>query len=191
MGKIKKMLLCIGIVIFLLPEVGIGIQIKEVNLPDILPNGQEKLILNGAGVRKKLFLDLYVAGLYLMERTSSADKILNSDIPVGIRLHIISKLISSKNMEKATREGFEKVLGEDIVKLQDKIDEFISVFKSEPIKKNDIFDLIYFPKEGVKCFKNGKLLKVIPGEEFKKALFGIWLSERCVQEDLRNSLLGK
>lgn len=93
----------------LIPSFSMGYEIAGVSLPDTLPAGKEKLILNGAGIRKKIFfLKLYVAGLYVKEKTSSADKILNSDVPVAMRLHIISRLISSKNMEKATREGFEK-----------------------------------------------------------------------------------
>ncbi len=112
-------------------------------------------------------------------------------MPVGIRLEIISRLISSSNMEKATREGFEKSTGGNLSGLEHRIDEFISLFKSEPIKKHDVFEFIYVPGEGVHSIKNGKELKLIKGQDFKKALFGIWISDNCVQKDLRDALLGK
>jgi len=186
-----KRFLVIVVMGILIPALAMGYEIAGVNLPDSLPAGKESLVLNGAGIRKKLFLKLYVAGLYVKEKTSNAEKILNEDVPVAIRLHIISRLISSKNMEKATREGFEKATQGNLAGLEERIDEFISLFKSEPIKKHDEFDFIYVPGEGVHSIKNGKELKLIKGTDFKKALFGIWLSDNCVQEDLRDALLGK
>jgi len=186
----KKIFFLVFVLILISTNV-FGIKIGDVLLPDSIPIGKEVLVLNGAGIRKKFFIKLYVAGLYVKQKTSSADKILNSDMPIAIRLHIISKLISSKNMEKATREGFEKATGGNLAGLEEKINEFIFLFKSEPIKKHDVFDFIYIPTEGVHAIKNGKELKLIKGEDFKKALFGIWLSDNCVQEDLKEALLGK
>ncbi len=179
------------ILMAMVPSLVFGFEIAGISLPNTLPAGKEKLVLNGAGIRKKFFLKLYVAGLYLEHKGASADEILNNDIPVAIRLHIISKLISSKNMEKATREGFEKATEGNLSGLEKRIDEFISLFKNEPIKKHDVFDFIYIPDDGVHAIKNGKKLKLIKGSDFKKALFGIWLSKNCVQKDLREALLGE
>ena len=39
-------------------------------------------------------------------------------------------------------------------------------------------------------FKNDTLKTTVEGLEFKKALFGIWLSEDAVQDDLKEGLLG-
>ena len=36
------------------------------------------LVLNGAGVRSKFFVKVYVAGLYLQQKTSSAEAVLAS-----------------------------------------------------------------------------------------------------------------
>ena len=57
--------------------------------------------------------------------------------------------------------------------------------------KNDVFDFIYIPDVGVNTFKNGELKTTVQGLEFKQALFGIWLSEDSVQDDLKLSLLGR
>ena len=67
----------------------------------------ETVTLNGAGIREKLWIDLYAAGLYLNEKSNDADRILNAEKPMAIKLHIVSKLISSDKMVEAVTEGFE------------------------------------------------------------------------------------
>ena len=109
---------------------------------------------------------------------------------MAIRLHIISSMITSKKMEKATREGFEKATGGNIEPIKIQIEEFISVFKEE-IKEGYIYDLIYVPGKGVQVTKNGELRSTIGGLPFKKAMFGIWLSDKPAQKSLKKAMLGE
>ncbi len=187
---IKKLFLVFSFLFFMVPS-SFAMKIGGVTLPESIPCGKEVLRLNGAGIRKKFFLSLYVAGLYLRDRSSSPGEILAPNTPVALRLCIVSRLISSSNMERATREGFEKSTHGNLQGLEKRIDEFISVFKCEPIRRGDVFDFIYTPLTGVEVYKNGKRLTEIKGADFKKALFGIWLSDHPVQKDLKERLLGK
>ncbi|HLP51687.1 MAG TPA: chalcone isomerase family protein, partial [Chitinophagales bacterium] len=145
---------------------------------------------NGGGIRKKAFFKLYTAGLYVSAKTKNAADIVNADKPTAFRLTITSSVISSSNMSEAIQEGFEKSLNGKIGGMQSKIDQLISTFKSEEIKEGDTFELFYVPGEGVKASKNGKLKNTIAGLDFKKALFGIWLSENPVDSDLKAGLIG-
>lgn len=158
----------------------------------ILPATQEfqekTLHLNGAGVREKLWIDLYAAGLYLEQKNKNAQEILNSEKPMAIKLHIVSKLITSDKMVEAVTEGFEKSTNGNTAPIRDEINTILSFFK-EDIKKNDIFDLVYVPTRGIVAYKNGKEKGVVKGKEFKKALFGIWLSNRPADDDLKSELL--
>ncbi len=97
-------------------------------------------------------------------------------------------MITSKKMEKATREGFEKATGGNIGPIQVQIEEFISVFKEE-IKEGDIYDLIYVPGKGVEVSKNNESRSMIKGLPFKKAMFGIWLSDKPAQKSLKKAML--
>ncbi|MFD2519027.1 chalcone isomerase family protein [Salinimicrobium flavum] len=149
------------------------------------------LTLNGAGVREKLWIDLYAAGLYLSEKSSDANVVLNSEKPMSIKLHIVSKLISSDKMVDAVTEGFENSTNGNTAPIQDEINTMLGFFR-EDIKKNDIFDLVYLPSQGgVVAYKNGEQKGVVAGKEFKKALFGIWLSNRPADDGLKNDLLSK
>jgi len=148
------------------------------------------LSLQGAGVRDKFFMDLYLASLYLPKPYDNASLILKANEPMVLSLHILSSLITSEKMEEATKEGFINATGGNTAPLQMQIDAFIETFK-EPIAINDRYEFFYFPSQGTLITKNGALKTTIEGLEFKKALFGIWLGEKPAQESLKKALLGK
>ena len=63
--------------------------------------------------------------------------------------------------------------------------------KKSPIAEGDVFDIVYVPGTGVESYKNGKLQSTIKGLDFKKALFGIWLSKKPADVNLKKAMLGK
>jgi len=163
--------------------------LNATQLEPTFANSDVNLVLNGQGARDKFFIDLYIGGLYLVEKNSSAKDIIEADKPMNIRLHIVSSLISSEKMRDGIQEGFKNSTNNNIEPLKEKIDTFISVFQEE-IKENDIYDFVYVPKIGTKVYKNSKLQKTIEGLDFKKALYGIWLSQAPAQESLKKDMLG-
>jgi hypothetical protein len=186
----KKQFAAIILTILMMVAQGNAEEIGGINMPESLKTGQSTLMLNGAGVREKFFLDLYVGGLYLKEKSTDPGAIIEAEEPMAIRLHIISSMITSKKMEKATREGFENATGGNIGPIKVQIEEFISVFKEE-IREGDIYNLIYVPGKGVEVSKNNEPRSMIKGLPFKKALFGIWLSDRPAQKSLKKAMLGE
>jgi hypothetical protein len=185
----KKQITAIILAALMITALASAEEIGGINMPESLQSGQTTLILNGAGVREKFFMDLYVGGLYLKEKSADPGAIIEADEPMAIRLHIISSLITSKKMEKATREGFKNATGGNIEPIKVQVEEFISVFKEE-IKEGDIYDLIYVPGKGVEVSKNNHHRSTIKGLPFKKAMFGIWLSDKPAQKSLKKAMLG-
>lgn len=166
-------------------------KIAGIEMPAQLPTIDIPLHLNGAGARVEWFVDVYAAGLYLQEAQHDAQRILAADEPMAIRMHILTDLLTSKKITEAVREGFEKSTNGRTKPYESLIDSTLQAF-AEEIKKHDYFDLVYLPGQGVDIYKNGTLLyQVESGLEFKQALFGIWLSERPVQERLKKAMLGK
>ncbi len=165
-------------------------EIGGIIMPDTLKAGDSDLTLNGAGIRTKFFLKLYVGGLYLQNKTTDANKVLSEDKPMAIRLHIISSMITSEKMEDATREGFENSLGKKMSSLSNEIEAFIDVFKAE-INDGDVFNMIYIPGTGTEIYKNDKLSKTIKGLPFKNALFGIWVGKKPAQDSLKEGMMGE
>ncbi|MFT4545395.1 MAG: hypothetical protein ACI9EQ_001869 [Bacteroidia bacterium] len=162
-----------------------------VTLPATMKAGDNNISLNGGGIRKKLFFKLYTGGLYLEEKTEDADKIMNADKGMAVKLQITSSMISSENMSEAINEGFGKSTKDNTAPLKDKIAQFVATFGKEEIVEGNVFDIVYVPGKGVESYKNGKLQSTIEGMDFKKALFGIWLCSEPADEDLKEGMLGK
>ncbi len=161
-----------------------------VTIPNTVSFEGEKLVLNGVGVREKFWMDMYAGALYLNSKSSTANSIFNANEPMVIKLHIVSKLITSDKMIDAVNEGFINSTNGNIAPLQSEINKFIGFFKEE-INKNDVFDIVYLPSRGVVVYKNNSELGRIKGIEFKKALFGIWLSDKPADKGLKTGMLGK
>ncbi len=150
----------------------------------------QSLVLNGAGTRVKMFMDMYVGALYLEKKSTNASEIMNSKEGAAIKLNIVSGLITSDKMISAINEGFENATGKKTAPLKAKIDKFKGFFKEE-IKKGDVFIIINVPNEGIVVYKNGVKKGSIDGHDFKKALFGIWLCDKPADKDLKDEMLGK
>ncbi|MEH6569058.1 MAG: chalcone isomerase family protein [Halioglobus sp.] len=95
------------------------------DLPDTLNAAGSPLQLNGAGVRKKIWVSIYVGGLYLTAKSSDSEYIIAADQPMALKLHIVSGLVSGEAME----EGFEKATGGNTTPLAEPIEAFMAVFR--------------------------------------------------------------
>ena len=164
-------------------------EVAGVDVPETLKYAGKTMQLNGTGIRKKVFIKLYVGSLYLTEKSSDAAKIITDDSPMAIRLNIKSSLISPKRMKAATLEGFEKSTGGKIEPIKPQIDAMLATF-DEGVDSNDSYTLINVPGTGVDVVRNGAKVTTINSIAFKQALFGIWLSDDPVQANLKSAMLG-
>ncbi len=166
------------------------VTLNGVTLPAKIKQDNTELVLNGGGIRKKLFFKLYTMGLYVPAKSKNGSEIAGADKPTAVRLTITSSVINSGNMSEAIQEGFGKSLKGNTATMQAKIDAFIDIFRKEEIKEGDVYEVWYTTAEGIRGYKNGKLKGTISGLDFKKAVFGIWISDTPVDEDLKTGLLG-
>lgn len=185
-----RILILSALALILMVPANAQTKVGDVTLPDTMTAGGTELMLNGAGIREKLWFDLYSGGLYLTEKSNDAESIIAADKAMAMKLHITSKLITSDKMIDAVNEGFEKSTGGNTAALADKIATFKAFFSDEIVKDN-IFDITYQPGKGVVVYKNGKEKGAVEGLAFKKALFGIWLGNDPADKDLKKSMLGK
>lgn len=172
--------------------------IAGVAMPESYTLGQNNLVLNGAGLREKFAIgvDVYVCGLYLKSKTANALQIINSEEPMVIRLLLVRN-VNAQEFSENTLAGFHEStrnLGIDISAIDSEIRQFLQVF-SGSISKNDVFDITWSKADGVRVYKNfSKSPAVtIKNMTLKRALFGIWLTNRS--EDrlnvLRMGMLGQ
>ncbi|MFT6602109.1 MAG: hypothetical protein ACJAZZ_001252 [Dokdonia donghaensis] len=164
--------------------------VGDATLPNTMTVEGTDLVLNGAGMREKVIFDLYAGGLYLASKKSDAAAIVNADETMAMKLDIVSGMVSSKKMIGAVDDGFDASMNGDTSSLDAQITKFKGFF-SDKIVKTNVFDIAYVKGKGTVVSKNGKEVGMIPGLEFKKALFGIWLGSDPADDDLKEAMLGK
>ena len=162
---------------------------KKVVIPSTTTCAGQALQLNGFGTRKKLFIKLYVASLYVQEKQSDANQILEMKQAACMRLNIVSSKITAKKMVKATREGFAKSTKGNTDPIKSEIDSFLT-WLGQPIKKGDVFEFAFIPPHTMHVMKNDSELGTIESQAFSTALMGIWLGEMPADEKLKTGLLG-
>ena len=167
------------------------IDVNGVTVPRKIEFQGKSLQLNGAGGRSKMWLEVYVQALYLSQLTQDPQFIIDSDTEMAVRIEITSSMVSSNKLTKAMNTGFEKSAGANLEQLRPRIEQ-LKTYLSDAITEKDVFILAYNSlDQNVYVSKNEVLKGKIPGFDFKKALFGIWLSDKPVDETLKKHLLGQ
>lgn len=163
---------------------------EGVTIPRTMQFENKTLQLNGAGSRSKMFMEVYIQALYLSVLSQNPKEIINDNLEMSIRIEITSALVSSGKLTRALHTGFEKSAGADYASYKDKM-ELLKSYLAEDITRGDVFELTYSPTDkSIWVIKNGTLKGKIPGFDFKKVFFGIWLGDKPVDEELKNNLLG-
>ena len=148
------------------------------------------LLLNGVGLREKLWIDVYVGSLYLPEKTSDVAEILSAPGPWRVQLDFVYKEVSRDKLVEAWREGFEKNQSAQMLqKLGERIERFYAYFKYSALAR-DRYRFDYSPATGVRVSRNGEELGTISGDDFKTALLEIWLGNHPADKQLKKGMLG-
>ena len=166
-------------------------EIAGINFTDTLKLGGKNLQLNGVGVRSGLVNKMYVAGLYLQARATTAEEVLTAQGPRRITL-VMMHDISSDDLGDA----FIKALNNNVDQLEKKkmvrhLVQFGEMFASVPgLKRGDKVDVDWSPETGTQCYVNSrKLGDAIPDLGFYNAILKIWLGANPSDPALKPKLL--
>jgi len=108
---------------------------------------------------------------------------------MAILLGVTSSMLTADSMKKAINEGFVKSTNDNTQPIADQISQFMATL-NDAVAVDDVFEFIYLPESGLDVIRNSKHLDTIEGLDFKKAFFGIWLSDNPVQKSLKKAMLG-
>ncbi|WP_217542459.1 chalcone isomerase family protein [Vibrio metschnikovii] len=148
------------------------------------------LNLNGAGVRSKVFMDLYVGSLFTEQPTQSSQLLINGDYPSAIRLNITSGMITASKLTEALNEGFQLATNGNTAMIDESINDFIEATFREEVKKGDQFTFVSAPNDGLYSYKNEILLDYRNDDAFRKALLSVWLGDKPTDKKLKKQMLG-
>ena len=152
-----------------------------------------ELTLNGLGLREATVfkVDVYVAALYLEKRLSSGKEILDSAGPKKLVLKFVRD-VSKDEISEAWSESFEKTVGGDLGKMTDRIAKLNGWMTG--MTSGGSLSFTYTTNaatdSNIEINVNGKLKGTIPGNDFAKAFFAIWLGSEPPNEGLKSGLLG-
>ena len=164
-------------------------ELAGVTMPDEVTVSDATLVLNGMGVRKKLWVKVYVGGLYLGERTGSLDKALAAEGPKRVVMHFLTNKAKKSKMDAAWEEGFEGNSSDQLDAFRGRLEEFKTFFGD--MKVGDVAEVDILPGEGTRVTINGQEKGVIQGDDFAQGVLRLWLGPVPPSEDLQKGMLSK
>ena len=158
--------------------------LEGVTLPDIASVGGSQLVLNGMGLREKYFLDIYVGGLYLPEKTTDAARAIGDDVPKRIVMHMVRD-IPGERLAQTMREGLGRRADSSVSRHAETLAGWM-----EDVGAGDEIVLEYVPGTGVSVLIKGKVKGTLPGVEVMRGLWSIYLGDAPPSVALKEGLLG-
>lgn len=157
-----------------------------------LADAEGALVLNGAGLRKRAFFQVYVIGLYVPEKKAAAAELINATGPRRVVIHMLRD-VDADQFTDALMDGMRDNHGEAQMKaLEPRAKQLAAIMAGmKEARKGMRITLDWQPGAGTRVIVDGKPVgAAIPGEDFYRALLRIWLGDHPVQDDLKAALLG-
>jgi len=154
--------------------------------------GGAALTLNGVGVRTRAIFKVYVAGLYVAQKSNSAAAVLDQKGPRRMALTMLRN-VDADTFAGALNEGLQNNLSEaQFAGFKPQIEALNAALKAAgEAKKGDAIHIEYLPESGTRVTVNGQPRGAsIPGEDFYAAVLRVWLGDKPVDGDLKKGLLG-
>ena len=169
-----------------------AVQVEGVRLADTVRESNQPMFLNGAGVRSKFFVKVYVCALYLSERISSPEGVIVSRKTRRIELHMLRSMQASA-IHEAMMKGLEdNVPVAELKRLKPQLGRLQQAMTSiGGVNEGAVIQFDFVPGQGTIVRIGGDVRDTIEGEELARALLSIWLGPRPVQSDLKDALMGR
>jgi hypothetical protein len=157
-----------------------------VTMPDTAQVGGKTLVLNGLGLRTKYMVKVYVAGMYLEQKSSDANAIIKADAPKQMVLQFLHGA-SKSQMTDAFNESFNDNTPDAMKTMKPDIDKLLAAI--DPVKVGDKMIFTYVPGTGTTYALNGQDRVTIAGPAFGQVMFSVWLGPKPPTADCKTGLL--
>ena len=154
--------------------------------------GGQTLNLNGVGLRRRAVFKVYVAGLYVPQKSTNAATLINDKGARRVSLRMLRDVDAGSFID-SFNDGLKNNLTEaQLAALKLQMDALTATLKSiGEAKKGDVINFDYTPEAGTRISVNGQPRgDPIPGADFFSAVLRIWLGEKPVDESLKKGMLG-
>ncbi len=188
MNRLVVVLFCAGLVIC---QPLSAVTIEGVEIPDTYtrPDGGAALVLNGAGIRKKFFVNVYIGALYLPQATADSSSILNDTGPASVLMHFLHSEVSKDKITAGWNDGLQANLEPaELQALAGDLEKFNALFRS--VREGETIRIDYLPGTGTQVRINEALQGSVAGNAFYRALLKVWLGAKPVSKALKQAMLG-
>ena len=166
-----------------------GAEVAGVALDDRIAVAGVPLVLNGAGLRTRFMLEIYVIGLYVRARTSRAESVIDAREPRGVRL-VMKRAVGAEMIWDSFNEGIRRnATPTELAALEPRLAEVERAFREiGDVVEGDVVE-IDFAADGTGVIRfRGETKGEIPANA-SRGLLKIWLGANPVQDDLKRALL--
>src|SRR5437660_7533494 len=168
-----------------------GAEVSGVKLDDKTRVDSRELVLNGAGLRKRIIFNVYVIGLYLPEKKSDPAAVLALAGPKRAAIHMLRDVGAERFIEALVDGMRENTSAAEYQALEPRVKELSATMAQIGEAKKGMNIALDWTGSATQLVVDGKPAgKPIAGEDFYRALLRIWLGDKPVQDDLKKSLLG-
>ena len=157
---------------------------------EMAPGGQP-LVLNGGGIRKAYFLNIYAVGLYLPAPSTNAAKAIDMLGAKRVAMQMLRD-VGTDTFVEALSDGLRANHSEaQMAAFAPKIERLTAIMsKLGTAKEGTRVTLDLVPGQGTQVTIDGAPQGApIPGEDFYRALLRNWIGEHPVSADLKRALL--
>jgi hypothetical protein len=149
-----------------------------------------KMVLTGAALRQKLFVNVYAVGSYVQEgvRVRSAEELAAVNCPK--RLHLImQRAVDGKDLAEAFRAAIRLNYPEPAFAAE--ITTLSQFLRSTAAQKGDHILLTHVPGVGLQCSLAGKADFLIKNPAFARAVWDIYLGKNNLGESIKKGLVAR
>lgn len=165
-------------------------EVSGVRVDDRLRVGDSDLVLNGAGLRTRFFVKVYVGALYASQKSTAPAALINSQAPRRMSLRMMRDL-DADTLHGALQDGLNSNLAPaELAEIKPQAEQLAIIMKSiGKVREGDTI-AIDFSVEGVGIGLNGEARGKVDGAAFARALLKVWLGDNPVDAALKKALLG-
>jgi hypothetical protein len=167
--------------------------VAGIKLDDRTTLGTSELVLNGAGLNKRLFFKVYVAGLYLTEKRKSPAAVFALPGAKRVSITLMRDLPARKLVDALRDDIRDNSSPEQQQALEGRVGELAAnLLALRRGKKGDVITFDWLPDAGTLVALNGEVKgNPILGADFYRALLSVWLGDRPASASLKRALLGR
>ena len=159
--------------------------IEDVEFAKSVQIAGESLTLSGlALLRYRVLFKGYVAGLYLPTGTEPSRAL--DDVAKRLELEYFWSIDGEAIAEAGSEMLRRNVDPATFDSLADRVRQINALY--EDVAPGDRYALSYVPGRGTELSKNGRVLGLIPGADFARAYFSIWLGDDPIDVAFRDQL---